>query len=170
MIQSLTDIHRWMNSENRIVNLEGSRSGDRRRKRYSSGSSDSRGPTRHSISSSHRDRRKRHYKNSSCDEFRKARPPTFNGEIKNEQEAEAWFHGMRKYFQVQEYCGNMKARVSIFNLTGRASIRWEHCRQVKKITERKIVWKWFQKYFKQKYLSVRYYDDKIKEFHELRLG
>ena len=24
--------------------------------------------------------------------------------------------------------------------------------------------------FKQKYLSNRYYDDKIKEFHELRLG
>ena len=27
-----------------------------------------------------------------------------------------------------------------------------------------------QKVFKQKYLSDRYYDDKIKEFHELRLG
>ena len=26
------------------------------------------------------------------------------------------------------------------------------------------------KYFKKKYLSDRYYDDKIKEFHELRLG
>ena len=31
-------------------------------------------------------------------------------------------------------------------------------------------WKQFKKYFKQKYLSNRYYDDKIKEFHELRLG
>ena len=31
---------------------------------------------------------------------------------------------------------------------------------------KKIVWK----QFKQKYLSDRYYDDKIKEFHELRLG
>ena len=27
-----------------------------------------------------------------------------------------------------------------------------------------------KKYFKQKYLYDRYYDDKIKEFHELRLG
>ena len=41
---------------------------------------------------------------------------------------------------------------------------------MKKINERKIVWKQFQKYFKQKYLSNRYYDDNIKEFHELRLG
>ena len=77
---------------------------------------------------------------------------------------------MRKYFQVQDYSGNMKARVAIFNLTGRASICWEHFRQVKKSNERKIVWKQFWKYFKEKYLSDRYYDDKIKEFHELRLG
>ena len=77
---------------------------------------------------------------------------------------------MRKYFQVQDYSRNMKARVSIFNVTGRASIWWEHFRKVKKINERKIVWKQFQKYFKQKYLSDRYYDDKSKEFHEMILG
>ena len=77
---------------------------------------------------------------------------------------------MRKYFLVQDYSGNMKARVAIFNLTGRASIWWEHHMQVKKVNERIIVWKQFKKYFKQKYLSDRYYDDKIKEFHELRLG
>ena len=64
----------------------------------------------------------------------------------------------------------MKDRVAIFNLIGRASIWWEHFRKVKRINERKIVWKQFQKYFKNKYLSDRYYDDKIKEFHELRLG
>ena len=77
---------------------------------------------------------------------------------------------MRKYFQVQDYYGNMKVRIGIFNLTGRASIWWEHFRKVKSINEKKIVWKLFQKYFKQKYLSDRYYDDKIKEFHEMRLG
>ena len=64
----------------------------------------------------------------------------------------------------------MKARVAIFNLTGRASIWSKHFRQVKKINERRIVWKQFQKYFKQKYLFERHYDDNIKEFHELRLG
>ena len=64
----------------------------------------------------------------------------------------------------------MKERVSIFNLNGRESIWWEHLRQVKKINEKKIVWKQFKKYFKKKYLSNRYYDDKIKEFHELKVG
>ena len=77
---------------------------------------------------------------------------------------------MRKYFQVQDYSRNMKARVAIFNLNGRVSIWWEHHRQINKVNERRIVWKKFKKYFKQKYLSDRYYDDKIKEFHELKLG
>ena len=72
-------------------------------------------------------------------EFRKAKPPTFDGEIKFGQEAEAWILGMRNYFQVQHYYGNMKARVGIFNLNGRASIQWDHLRQVKKIDGRKIV-------------------------------
>ena len=64
----------------------------------------------------------------------------------------------------------MKARVFIFNLNGRASIWWEHLRHVKGISEKRLQWKQFQKYFKQKYLSNRYCDDKIKEFHELILG
>ena len=82
-----------------------------------------------------------YYKNHSRDEFNKARPATFNGEIKNGQEYEAWLLRMRKYFQCQDYSGNMKARLAIFNLTGRASIWWEHFRQVKKINERKTAWK-----------------------------
>ena len=77
---------------------------------------------------------------------------------------------MRKYFQVQDYSGNMKERVAIFNLNGRASIWWEHLRKVKKINEKNIMWKQFKKYFKQKYLSDKYYDDKIKDFHELIFG
>ena len=56
----------------------------------------------------------------------------------------------------------MKARVAIFNLNRRASIWWEHFKQVKRISERKLKWKQFKKYFKQKYLSGRYYDGKIK--------
>ena len=78
--------------------------------------------------------------------------------------------GMKKYFQVQGYSRNMKERVAIFNMNGRESIWWDHLKKVRKINEIKIVWEEFKKYFKQKYLSDRYYDDKIKEFHELKLG
>ena len=86
----------------------------------------------------------------------------FDGEVKTGQEAEAWLLGIKKYFQVHDYSGNMKARVSIFNLNGRASIWWEHFKQVRKISERRLKWKQFQKYFKWKYLFDRYYDDMIK--------
>ena len=41
---------------------------------------------------------------------------------------------------------------------------------MKKTNDMKIEWKQFKKYFKQKYLFDGYYDDNIKEFHELILG
>ena len=166
----MTDFQRKMNFGDHTLRPEGSKSTARRRKRSLSGSSNSEGSTINWSSSSHRNERKMNYQNHSCYEFKKVRLPIVNGEIKNGQEAEAWLLGMRKYFQVQDYLGNMKARVAIFNLTGRASIWWEHFSQVKKINERKIVWKQFHNFFRQKYLSDRYYDDKINEFHELRLG
>ena len=153
-----------MKSRDQTVRPEGSKSTVRRRKRSPSGSSNSEGSIKGSSSSSHRNKKERRYQNRSRDEFKKAKPPTFDGEVKNGQEAEAWLLGMRKYFQVQ-YPGNMKAMVSIFNLTGRASIWWGHFRKVKKINERNIVWKQLQNY-----LSDKYYDDKIKEFHEIILG
>ena len=150
MLQILIDIQRKMNSGHRTTNPEGSGSSARRnpckrsnisRKRHSSESPDSKESIGGSSSSSHRNKRKRRYQNNSHEEFKKAKPPTFDGKVKSGQEAKAWLLGMRKYFQVQDYSGNMKARVAIFNLSGRASIWWEHHRQVKKINERKIVWK-----------------------------
>ena len=133
MLQNLTDIQKRMNSGDQTVRPEGSKSTARRRKRYPSGSFDSEGSTGRSSSSSHENQRRRWYKNHSRDEFKKARLHIFNGEVKTGQEAEAWLLGIRKYFQVQDYSRNMKAQVSIFNLTGTASIWWEHFRQVKKI-------------------------------------
>ena len=103
MLQSLTDIQRWMNSGDRTLRPEGSKSSTRRRKISPSESSESKGPTDSSSFSSRGTERKRCYKNHSHGEFKKERPPTFNGEIKNGKEAEAWTLGMRKYFQVQDY-------------------------------------------------------------------
>jgi hypothetical protein len=39
-----------------------------------------------------------------------------------------------------------------------------------KIRSNELNWKIFKKYFKQKYLTKRYYDEKSKEFHDLKLG
>ena len=93
-----------------------------------------------------REKKKKHHRNRSRDELKKAKPPTFDSEVKIGQEAEAWLLGIKKYFQVHDYSGNMKARVAIFNLNGRASIWWEHFKQVKRISERRLKWKQFKKY------------------------
>ena len=89
-----------MSSGHHAVHPEGSKSSAKRRNKSSSGSSDFEGFIEGSISSSHRDKRNKLYRNSSCDEFKKERPPTFNGEVNTSQEAEAWLLGMNKYYQV----------------------------------------------------------------------
>jgi hypothetical protein len=55
-------------------------------------------------------------------------------------------------------------------LNGKASIWWEDLRNVKGIMRRSCLGEKFEKYFKKKYLSERYYDEKTKEFYELKLG
>ena len=98
-----------MNSEDQTENPEGSKNTARKIKRSPSESSDSKGSTRDSSSSSHENKRRRRYHNHSRDEFNKEKLPTFNGEVKTGQEAEAWILEIRKYFQVQDYSGNIKA-------------------------------------------------------------
>jgi len=55
-------------------------------------------------------------------------------------------------------------------MNGGASIWWEDLREVKGLKESKLTWKQFEKYFWKEYLSEKYYDDKIKEFNDHRLG
>jgi hypothetical protein len=42
--------------------------------------------------------------------------------------------------------------------------------QVQYIREKYITWKEFKRYFEKKYLTKRYYDRKMKEFYEIKLG
>jgi hypothetical protein len=41
---------------------------------------------------------------------------------------------------------------------------------VQHIKEKSVTWREFKKYFEKKYLTKRYYDKKMKEFFELKLG
>eukprot|EP00253_Pinus_taeda_P012064 PITA_12064 len=101
-------------------------------------------------------------------EFRKIKPPHFDGE--HEEAAEAWLINMNKYFQLYEYDHNLKARLAIFQLQGKATLWWEEVKIVKGVTEQNITWDNFQKFFKERYLTERFYDEKAREFHDLRLG
>ena len=75
----------------RTARPEGNKSSTRRRRRTSSGSSDSEESSGDSSSSSHKRKRKRHHRDCSRDEFKKAKPPTFDGEVKTGQEAKLGF-------------------------------------------------------------------------------
>eukprot|EP00253_Pinus_taeda_P011753 PITA_11753 len=69
-----------------------------------------------------------------------------------------------------EYDHNLKARLAIFQLQGKATLWWEEVKIVKGVGEQTITWEKFQKYSKERYLTERFYDEKVKEFHDLRLG
>eukprot|EP00253_Pinus_taeda_P017012 PITA_17012 len=101
-------------------------------------------------------------------EFRKIKPPHFDGE--QEEVTEAWLINMNKYFQLYDYDHNLKARLTIFQLQGKATLWWEEVKIVKGVTEQTITWENFQSYFKERYLTERFYDEKAREFHDLRLG
>lgn len=65
---------------------------------------------------------------------------------------------------------NMKAWVVIFILKEEVDIMWVYLRNVKGIREKELEWRMFEKYFREKYLSKRYYERKIKYLHEHQLG
>ena len=65
---------------------------------YSDGSHLSSESKYSSDSSEGRHKKKRKYKDELTGEFKKLMPPTFDGEVKNGEEAEAWLFVMKKYF------------------------------------------------------------------------
>jgi hypothetical protein len=47
---------------------------------------------------------------------------------------------------------------------------WDQLKQSKHLDEKKVSWRQFKGYFQEKYLSEHYYERKMKEFFELKLG
>jgi hypothetical protein len=116
----------------------------------------------------------RNHRRSEVDELKgemnKIKPPTFDGEHKKDEDVEAWMLGMRKYFQLQNYSSRAEGRISIYQLKGKASIWWDQLVQVQHVREKNVTWREFKRHFEKKYLTKRYYDKKMKEFFELKLG
>ena len=55
-------------------------------------------------------------------EFKKSKPPTFDGELKKLEDVEEWLLGMKKFLKLHDYIVNMKAMIAIFNLKGKVDI------------------------------------------------
>ena len=70
-------------------------------------------------------------------EFKKIKPPTFNGETGKGEEAESWLSEKKKYFQIYNYSNQLKARMAIYNLTKKDDIWWQDLKRVKGIREKK---------------------------------
>jgi hypothetical protein len=103
-------------------------------------------------------------------EMNRIKPPTFDGEHKKDEDVETWMLGMRKYFQLHNYSSHAEGKISIYQLKGKTSMWWDQLVQVQHIKEKSVTWREFKKYFEKKYLTKRYYDKKMKEFFELKLG
>ena len=94
----------------------------------------------------------------------------FNVETKKGEESESWLSGMKKYFQIYNYSNQLKGRIAIYNISGKDDIWWQDLKRVKGIKEKNVIWSTFKKYFKKKFLFEQYYEERTKEFYELKLG
>lgn len=70
-------------------------------------------------------------------------------------------------FKFHNYSENMKAKITTFILKGKENIGWDNVKNVKDIREEELIWDEFERLFKKKYLSERYYDDKDTKFYKL---
>ena len=77
---------------------------------------------------------------------------------------------MKNYFQIYNYSNQLKARMAIYNLSGKDDIWWHELKRVKGIKEKNVNWITFKRYFKKKFMSEKYYEEREKEFYELKLG
>jgi hypothetical protein len=75
-----------------------------------------------------------------------------------------------KVFHLHNYSSLAEGRISIYQLKGTTSIWWNQYVQVQCIDEKKVTWREFKRYFQRKYLTKRYYDKKMKEFFDLKVG
>jgi len=95
-------------------------------------------------------------------EFKKIKPTSFDGESKTGEEAEAWLLDIKKYFQIYNYSSNMKFRMAVYNLKGKASIWWQDLKISHGLKEKNLEWVEFKRLFKKQYLSESYYERKTK--------
>ena len=57
---------------------------------------------------------------------------------------------MKKYIQIYNYSNQLKARMAIYNLSGKADIWWQDLKRVKGIKEKNVNWSTFKTQFKKK--------------------
>ena len=86
------------------------------------------------------------------DEFKKAKPPTFDGDLKKLEDVEEWLLRMKNLFEMHDYTYNIKASIDIFSLKGKANMWWEYVKRVRDIRTKELSWNEFKILFRKKCL------------------
>ena len=60
--------------------------------------------------------------------------------------------------------------MAIYNLTRKVDILWKDIKRVKNMKEKYLTWRFFKKYFKRKFMFAQYYEERAKDFYEVKLG
>jgi hypothetical protein len=88
-----------------------------------------------------RHQRRRHDLDNLKGELRNIRPPSFDGEREMEDDVEAWFLGLMKYFQLHNYSSNLEAIIVTYHLHGKFVMWWDQLKQFEHINESRVTWK-----------------------------
>ena len=75
-----------------------------------------------------------------------------------------------KILRVHNYSSEMKSHLAIYNLNGKAIRWWKDLNHTKKDEVKEITLSNFCRIFQEKYMSKIFFNGKVKEFHELRMG
>ena len=99
-----------------------------------------------------RNQRTRHELDSLQVDLRNLKTPSFDGEREREDDYEAWFLGLRRYFQLHNYSSNLEAKIATYHLHGKFVMWWDQLKQFEQINESRITWNQFKKHFHKEYL------------------
>ena len=64
----------------------------------------------------------------------------------------------------------MKSHLAIYNLDGKETRWWRDLKHTKKDEVKEIWWSKFRIIFQGKYMSERFFNRKVNQFHELKMG
>jgi hypothetical protein len=71
---------------------------------------------------------------------------------------------------LHDYPSRVEAGIATYHLQGKESMWWYQLKKSKHLDEKRISWRQFKGYFQEKYFFEHYYERKMKEFFELKLG
>ena len=74
-------------------------------------------------------------------EFKKLRPPMFDGEF--EEAIESWLLNIKHNFQVYRYDDNLRAPLSFFQLSRKSALWWKEAKSVSNIRSKELSWNYF---------------------------